>query len=205
MNSFEQKKSQLGLSRWLAVSPLAASVTFGLIILMYQLVFVEEPMFDSAPPYSIPDMSWKPPAPIENRIKKPTPPERVEPAPRIPQPVVDRVIAPNTSVPGVIIKVPGVEGGILDPSSPLAQFLVSPRYPGRALARGLEGYVDVHFDVSATGATENIQVMNAQPKGIFENAAVAAVKRWKFRPKSIKGRAVAFRGMSRRVVFEIKE
>tara|TARA_B100000809_G_C15134550_1_gene529979 strand:+ start:550 stop:729 length:180 start_codon:yes stop_codon:yes gene_type:complete len=36
---------------------------------------------------------------------------------------------------------------------------VSPRYPRRALMKGVEGYVDVSFDVATFGGTVNISIL----------------------------------------------
>ncbi len=65
-------------------------------------------------------------------------------------------------------------------------------YPARAAATGVEGWVEVQFDVSAAGAAENLKVIAAQPAGTFDSAALAAIKRARFTPaKTADGTAVA--------------
>ena len=59
---------------------------------------------------------------------------------------------------------------------------VRPVYPYRARTRRVEGYVDLEFTVTVAGRVEKISAVNASPKGFFENAAVAAVTRWRFSP-----------------------
>ena len=58
---------------------------------------------------------------------------------------------------------------------------LQPDYQRRALMRGIEGYVDLAFDVTAAGATTNIRVIEAQPEGIFERSAIRAVAKLKYK------------------------
>lgn len=63
-------------------------------------------------------------------------------------------------------------------------------YPVRAKAQGLEGYVLLSVLISPTGQVERVKVLEAQPAGIFEAAAEAGVKSWKFEPAQYQGQAV---------------
>jgi periplasmic protein TonB len=72
-----------------------------------------------------------------------------------------------------------------------------PEYPRTALDRGIEGYVDVLFTVTTTGSVTNPSVLAAEPAGIFEDAALAAVVRWRFQPQLLNGQPVAFPARSR--------
>ena len=57
---------------------------------------------------------------------------------------------------------------------------VAPEYPAGALLRGLKGHVDVEFTVNSAGRVENAHVVTAQPKGVFDSAALAAVQRRRY-------------------------
>jgi protein TonB len=57
-------------------------------------------------------------------------------------------------------------------------------YPPRARSRGIEGWVDVAFTVDATGRVTGARVLSAQPAGTFDDAALAAVRRWRYAPPS---------------------
>ncbi len=57
---------------------------------------------------------------------------------------------------------------------------VAPRYPENAQSRGIEGFVDVKFTVTPRGTVENAEVAAAQPARVFDQAALAAVARWRF-------------------------
>ena len=67
---------------------------------------------------------------------------------------------------------------------------VSPEYPSRALARGLEGWVQVRFTITPTGTVKDAIAVNAEPKGVFEDAALKAVLRYRYNPKVEGGVAV---------------
>ena len=58
----------------------------------------------------------------------------------------------------------------------------APDYPDGARDVGLEGWVDVHFTVNAAGEPEAIRVVGADPVEVFEEAALAAVRRWRYDP-----------------------
>jgi TonB family protein len=64
---------------------------------------------------------------------------------------------------------------------------VNPDYPASAERKGIEGFVDMQFVATATGEVKDIVVTNAQPQGVFEDSAMRALKRWKFKPTQIDG------------------
>lgn len=59
---------------------------------------------------------------------------------------------------------------------------IPPQYPPWALARGLEGWVELTFIVTEQGTVMDPVVVDSNPKGAFEDPALAAVARWRFRP-----------------------
>ena len=76
-------------------------------------------------------------------------------------------------------------------------------YPINAHAAGVEGRVLVRYDVTADGRVENAAVVSAEPNGVFENAALAAVRSWRFRPSSKGGKPVKAPGRVSEVAFRI--
>jgi TonB family protein len=66
---------------------------------------------------------------------------------------------------------------------------VNPDYPASAERKGIEGFVDMQFIATASGEVKDIVVTNAQPQGVFEDNAIRALKRWKFKPTQIDGAA----------------
>lgn len=81
---------------------------------------------------------------------------------------------------------------------------VKPDYPQKAERREIEGFVDMHFTVDAAGEVVDVAVIEAQPADVFEDAAVRALKKWKFRPLQIDGEAVSQR-LSLRMRFAMQD
>jgi protein TonB len=87
----------------------------------------------------------------------------------------------------------------------LAIVRVLPRYPSRALSRGIEGWVLLEFAVDELGLAVNPVVIESEPPGIFDRAATSAVKRWKYRPMIEDGRPRMRPGVRQLISFEIAE
>ena len=71
---------------------------------------------------------------------------------------------------------------------PLPIMRVTPVYPSRASRRGIEGWVELAFTITTTGATENVRVVSEEPPGVFSRAAMKAVRKWKYKPQVIDGK-----------------
>lgn len=86
--------------------------------------------------------------------------------------------------------IPGVEGvtepAIIESSKTL------PRYPELARRARLEGSVILQAVIQTDGAVGSLKVLHvSRPRLGFEEAAVAAVSRWRYRPGTQHGRPVA--------------
>jgi len=57
-----------------------------------------------------------------------------------------------------------------------------PNIPKVAYENKIDGWVLLAFNVNPDGRISDIQVMDAEPKGIFEANAVAAVRYWRYAP-----------------------
>jgi len=58
----------------------------------------------------------------------------------------------------------------------------SPRYPLPALNRKIEGSVEISFTILPDGRTGAARLVSAEPAGVFDDAALAAVARLRFEP-----------------------
>lgn len=67
---------------------------------------------------------------------------------------------------------------------------VNPKYPIVAARNGTEGWVMLAFDINAIGEVINIKIIDSQPKRVFDKAAKQALKKWKYRAKSVDGKLV---------------
>jgi TonB family protein len=74
---------------------------------------------------------------------------------------------------------------------------VNPEYPDSARRRGIEGWVEVAFTITPTGAVEDVEVRNASPADVFDDAAVRAMRQWRFEPIVRNGERVSQRAMLR--------
>jgi protein TonB len=66
------------------------------------------------------------------------------------------------------------------PPRPIAR--IPPPYPPTARLRRIEGELVAEFIVTADGAVRDVQIVDAQPPGIFEQTALQTIRRWRFEP-----------------------
>lgn len=69
-----------------------------------------------------------------------------------------------------------------------------PSYPADARRAGLTGWVMVELVVGPDGSVRSARAVDAQPRGVFEAAAVMSQQRCKFKPKMEDGKPVEQRG-----------
>jgi protein TonB len=74
---------------------------------------------------------------------------------------------------------------------------VAPKFPDVARARGIDGWVDLRFVVGTDGAVSDVDVVGAQPAGVFEQAALDAVRHWRYQPVMQDSHAVTQRARVR--------
>ena len=82
---------------------------------------------------------------------------------------------------------------------------IAPDYPPRALSRGLEGWVKVQFTITPTGTVQNAIVVDADPKNMFDDAALKAIARWRYNPKVEGGVAVERVGVQTIIRFQLEQ
>jgi protein TonB len=142
-----------------------------------------------------------------------------------PPPIEDEVIRKDIQPPPVAPIVNGGDSGIgieagwgpggddglekgwtfrVPDTDPVSVVKFDPAYPGYALQRAIEGYVILEFAVDRSGATRDIRVIEAEPAGVFDEAAARAVARYKYQPATRDGKAVERAGMQIRLSFMIE-
>lgn len=67
---------------------------------------------------------------------------------------------------------------------------VEPQWPREALLQGIEGWVRVEFTIMPDGSVANPQVIESEPRRMFDRQALRAIQRWRFRPRIVDGRPV---------------
>jgi len=82
---------------------------------------------------------------------------------------------------------------------------IQPDYPARAASRGVEGWVKVQFTITPAGTVRDPVVVDSEPEGTFDKAAINAVLRWKYNPKVEDGVAVERRGVEVLLSFKMEK
>jgi len=94
-------------------------------------------------------------------------------------------------------------GGSSDDRDVVPLVRVDPDYPPQAKQRGIEGYVDLEFTIGPAGNVQDVRVIGARPAQVFDQAALRAVRRWRYNPKVEGGTAVARTGVQVRLRFQL--
>lgn len=76
-------------------------------------------------------------------------------------------------------------------AAPDPKFCKKPAFPRRAAERGLKGTVLLRIDLDEFGVPIHVLVSKSSGHEILDDAALAAVRRWRFLPARDDGRAVA--------------
>ena len=81
---------------------------------------------------------------------------------------------------------------------------VPPRFPTQAQRSRTEGWVLVGYTVGTDGSVSDAQVVDAQPRHMFDREAINAVERWKFKPAMSNGNPVEAK-QQRRIEFKLNQ
>ncbi len=83
-------------------------------------------------------------------------------------------------------------------------FVVQPVYPLSAAKREQEGFVVVEFAVKESGDVLNPIVVDAEPKLLFNEAALNAISRFRFAPRKIGGEPVRVEKVQLKFTFNLE-
>jgi len=193
------------MSRYFTAFGLSVLVTFSLFYLMQYLIVTNPtkyPASNSANTIDIIRLRL-----VENVVTKqrqlPEPPK----APVTPTPVQkfsQSATKPELAMPALKLPLPGLpalamnsnllNGISAEISSPaenndvIALLKVEPDYPRSAASKGIEGWVKLEFTVLEDGTVADINVLESNPKRVFDRSAMRALQRWKFKPRIVNGR-----------------
>jgi len=71
---------------------------------------------------------------------------------------------------------------------------VQPQYPRRAAKIGQKGAVELDLTIGPDGSVRSAKVVHSEPPGVFDESALEAVQKWKFKPKIVDGQPVESSG-----------
>lgn len=87
-----------------------------------------------------------------------------------------------SSIPSLAGAKINVDVGLIDARTLMTISKSFPRYPRRAKLQKKEGFVQLQFKIDENGYVKDPIVLKAKPQGIFEESAIRAIKRWRFKP-----------------------
>lgn len=187
----------------------ALTITFVLFAAMQQLIKADAIKPQASPVY-LPVELFSPPKEsdvIEKTVPPPMPDLKPRDLPKT-EPVVDtvtnldpgvgpidRINIPRSSGPATMVQ--GERS-----ATPLVR--VEPRYPVDAAREGVSGWVRLSFSIDETGAVTDVAVLAAEPGTVFNREAVRALRRWKYQPQLVDGKAVRQQNMQVQLDFSLQ-
>lgn len=141
-----------------------------------ELPLPEEPEVLTSDEEEAPPAPMPPPAtPVPTPVATPKPTPKPVPKKSTPKPVTRAAPAP-TAKKGAVVAA--------RPDSPRNR---PPSYPEHARRQGWEGSVVVRASVGADGKVRSVSVARSSGYGVLDQAALRAVRGWKFRPQTVGG------------------
>ncbi|MBS0571616.1 MAG: energy transducer TonB [Proteobacteria bacterium] len=122
-------------------------------------------------------------------------PEAAAPSPKPTPPPVEKT-APAPAP----VAAPPPPAGVTTPAQLVKS--VPPSYPPEAYRSRREGWVEVQFTITTDGTVNDAKVVNAEPARVFNQAALEAVRRWTFKPRTVDGKPTAEQA-TRRIEFKL--
>ena len=199
--------------RFLVSILLGAAVTFVLFAFMAFLVSSGDRNKEEQLENIIVEVNTTPPksaAETRRRVPPPPPPPpKSPPKPAAPEPEA------NNNSGGITFNMPGLQiaGANAGMSAPGAGFgrdgdatpivRIEPKYPMQAARDGKEGWVKLSFTINEIGGVEDVTVLEAQPKRVFDKEAKRALRKWKYKPKVVDGKPQRQPGLSVQLDFKM--
>ena len=196
-------------SKMMSIVLLAAVVTTGLFLVMKVLVTGQEyEIEEELAALGIDFVRVERDEETQTKDRALKRPSKVKPEEPPPPPKLTQTSRPNVDKASMNADLGAFDLAGLNLNAPvdgdtLAIVRVLPRYPSRALSRGIEGWVLMEFAIDEVGLAVNPVVIESEPPGVFDRAALSAVKRWKYRPMIEDGRPRMRPGVRQLISFEI--
>lgn len=193
---------------------LGAAITFGLFFIMAELISSSQrPPEETSPPPIIDIVMNEPDSAVQTRTRVPPPPPPPPQQPPKVQPTEPDAAEPDAD--GMSFNMPGVDlgGASIDiggpgslqrdgEATPIVR--IEPRYPIQAARDGKEGWVRLSFTINEVGGVEDVDVIEAEPKRIFDREAKRALRKWKYKPKIVDGKPVKQFNMKVQLDFKLE-
>jgi len=199
--------------RFLVSILLGATVTFALFSFMAFLVSNGDRSQEEKLENIIVEVNTTPPkSSVETRQRVPPPPP---PPPKAPPKAQAAEPEASNNNGGISFNLPGVQlaGASTGLSAPGAGFgrdgeatpvvRIEPKYPIQAARDGKEGWVKLSFSINKIGGVEDVKVIEAKPKRIFDKEAKRALRKWKYKPNVVDGKPQRQTGLTVQLDFKM--
>lgn len=194
---------------------IGAAIAFGLFVVMAKLIENSSRPAEEVPPLPVIDIVMDAPDDTtQTRVRVPPPPPPPPSQPPKIQPVEPDTQDANAD--GVSFNMPAIDTGGADISlggvgamqrdgeaQPIVR--IEPKYPVQAARDGKEGWVRLSFTINEVGGVEDVEVIEAEPKRVFDREAKRALRKWKYRPKIVDGKPEKQFGMKVQLDFKLDE
>jgi protein TonB len=189
----------------------AVAFTFGLFWTMHLLIAGGRFLADQGESLATVDfVRLKKESDLETRERKKPP--KPEP-PKTPPPPKMKIDTPPPDAPPTPFQMPKLNlpttisggpflgsyvGGDMSGYSDLIPMMrIQPQYPRNAARDRIEGWVEFKITINPDGTVKSATPIRAQPRGVFESAAMQAILKWKFKPKVVDGKGVEATGIQK--------
>ncbi len=192
-----------------------AAIAFGLFVVMAKLIENSSRPAEEVPPLPVIDIVMDAPDDTtQTRVRVPPPPPPPPSQPPKIQPVEPDTQDADAS--GVAFNMPSIDtgGAQIDiggvgamqrdgEAQPIVR--IEPKYPVQAARDGKEGWVRLSFTINEVGGVEDVKVIEADPKRVFDREARRALQKWKYRPKIVDGKPEKQFGMKVQLDFKLDQ
>ncbi|MEI4549826.1 energy transducer TonB [Pseudoalteromonas spongiae] len=191
------------------------AVTFGLFYFMAFLISGGDKRAANDQEQIVVEIMTNPPeSKVQERKRVPPPPPPPPKQPPKPQPPQPDNSSNNNS--GLQFNMPSIDvggtaGGLDGPgafgrdgdATPIVR--IEPKYPPQAARDGKEGWVQLRFTIDEVGGVTDIEVINAEPRRIFDREAKRALRKWKYKPKIVDGKPQRQAGIEVQLDFKLDQ